>query len=200
MCDLGAPGHGQGPALAEVVLHVDDDQRALHDVDPRVQHPFDDLGQQVVPQLPDMLAGTEVGRHVDALVLQRLCDETPVALHQAGSVLGAGGHMDTRQRAGVGPSGGARRDRRRRGSSHRRSGRTSRRAPAATTAVEVQRTRQGGRGGEPVGVGQSQLHRAVPTHAEPGDVGVGGILRDAEEVADDLRQLLPRRSPSSGRR
>ena len=27
---LGAPGHRQRPALAEVVLHVDDDQRALH--------------------------------------------------------------------------------------------------------------------------------------------------------------------------
>jgi len=25
--DLGAPGHGEGPALAEVVLHVDQDQR-----------------------------------------------------------------------------------------------------------------------------------------------------------------------------
>src|SRR5665647_2208810 len=27
-CDLGAAGHGEGPALAEVVLHVDHDQRS----------------------------------------------------------------------------------------------------------------------------------------------------------------------------
>ena len=43
---------------------------------------------------------------------------------------------------------------------------------------------QAGRGGVPLGVGQGELERAVPAHREPGDVGVRGLLRDAEELTD----------------
>jgi hypothetical protein len=98
---LRAPRDRQRTALAEVVLHVDDDQRALHDGRPGVQHPVDDLGEQVVPELPHVLAGAEVGGHVDALLLQGR-DEAPVALHQPGGVLGAGGHVDAGERVDVG--------------------------------------------------------------------------------------------------
>ena len=62
-----------------------------------VQHPVDDLGEQRVPEGPDVLAGAEVAGDVDALLLQG-GDEAAVALHQAGSVLGAASTWMRRER------------------------------------------------------------------------------------------------------
>ena len=56
---------------------------------------------------------------------------------------------------------------------------------AGRELVEVQGARERRRRGEPVGVAEGQLHRAVAAHREPGDVA-RRVLGDPEEVAHDL--------------
>ena len=62
-------------------------------------------------------------------------------------------------------------------------------------ALQVQRTRQAGRRGEPLRLAQRPLHRAVPTHRQARDERVITAAGHVEEGAHQLRQLLGQERP-----